>query len=69
MASIEGFRVQNFRALRDITLGKVSYGQNATALTPFTVVIGKNGAAKARFLMLSASSPTASLPMWKPPAT
>ena len=50
MASIEGFRVQNFRALRDITLGKVSYGQNATALTPFTVVIGKNGAGKSTLL-------------------
>ncbi|MFC0036212.1 AAA family ATPase [Cardiobacterium valvarum] len=50
MAVIEGFRVQNFRALRDITLGKVSYGQNATALTPFTVVIGKNGAGKSTLL-------------------
>ena len=50
MASIEGFRVQNFRALRDITLGKVSYGQNAAALTPFTVVIGKNGAGKSTLL-------------------
>ena len=50
MASIEGFRVQNFRALRDITLGKVSYGQDATALTPFTVVIGKNGVGKSTLL-------------------
>ena len=46
MAIIEGFRVQNFRALRDITLGKISYGQEAEALTPFTVVIGKNGVGK-----------------------
>lgn len=42
MAIIEGFRVQNFRALRDVTLGKLS-GQSSEPLTPFTVVIGKNG--------------------------
>lgn len=46
MAIIEGFRVQNFRALRDVSLGKLS-GQNAgEPLTPFTVVIGKNGVGK-----------------------
>ncbi len=45
MAMIEGFRVQNFRALRDVTLGKLS-GQGAQPLTPFTVVIGKNGVGK-----------------------
>ncbi|MDR0379242.1 MAG: AAA family ATPase [Candidatus Accumulibacter sp.] len=45
MAIIEGFRVQNFRALRDVTLGKLS-GQSGDSLTPFTVVIGKNGAGK-----------------------
>ncbi|EHM54301.1 AAA family ATPase [Cardiobacterium valvarum] len=50
MAVIEGFRVQNFRALRDITLGKVYIRQNAAALTPFTVVIGKNGAGKSTLL-------------------
>lgn len=46
MPQIEGFRVQNFRALRDITLGKVSGPSDQSALTPFTVVIGKNGAGK-----------------------
>lgn len=46
MALIEGFRVQNYRALRDVTLGKVSYEQQAEPLTPFTVVIGKNGVGK-----------------------
>ncbi|MFZ5462452.1 MAG: AAA family ATPase [Pseudomonadota bacterium] len=45
MAVIEGFRVQNFRALRDVTLGKLS-GTTGEPLTPFTVVIGKNGAGK-----------------------
>jgi predicted ATPase len=46
MAQIEGFRVRNYRALRDVTLGKLSTGQKVDPLTPFTVVIGKNGAGK-----------------------
>ena len=46
MAIIEGFRVQNFRALRDVTLGKLSGEQTGAPLTPFTVVIGKNGVGK-----------------------
>ena len=46
MPQIEGFRVQNFKALKDVTLGKVSWGGNIDPLTPFTVVIGKNGAGK-----------------------
>ncbi len=46
MAIIEGFRVQNFRALRDVTLGKLSGEQAGKPLTPFTVVIGKNGVGK-----------------------
>ena len=46
MALIEGFRVQNYRALRDVTLGKLSSQQGGQPLTPFTVVIGKNGVGK-----------------------
>jgi predicted ATPase len=46
MAVIEGFRVQNFRALRDVTLGKIFAQKTGEPLTPFTVVIGKNGAGK-----------------------
>jgi len=46
MAIIEGFRVQNFRALRDVTLGKLSGQPSGEPLTPFTVVIGKNGSGK-----------------------
>ena len=46
MALIEGFRVQNYRALRDVTLGKLSNQQDGEPLTPFTVVIGKNGVGK-----------------------
>ena len=46
MAIIEGFRVQNFRALHDVTLGKLSGQTSGEPLTPFTVVIGKNGVGK-----------------------
>ena len=46
MALIEGFRVQNYRSLRDVTLGRLSGNADADALTPLTVVIGKNGAGK-----------------------
>jgi predicted ATPase len=46
MALIEGFRVQNYRSLRDVTLGKLSGQQGGEALTPLTVVIGKNGVGK-----------------------
>lgn len=46
MGLIEGFRVQNYRALRNVTPGKLSSRQGGAPLTPFTVVIGKNGVGK-----------------------
>ncbi|MDP2751889.1 MAG: AAA family ATPase [Rhodocyclaceae bacterium] len=46
MAKIEGFRIKNFRALKDITLGQLWNQQNAEPLMPMTVVIGKNGVGK-----------------------
>jgi predicted ATPase len=46
MAIIEGFRVKNFRALKDVTLGKLSGQSEGDPLTPLTVVIGKNGVGK-----------------------
>lgn len=46
MARIEGIRICNFRALRDVTLGKLWDLQGAQPLTPLTVVIGKNGVGK-----------------------
>ena len=46
MPKIEGFRVKNYRVLRDITLGKLWNTQNAKSLTPMTAVIGKNGVGK-----------------------
>jgi predicted ATPase len=46
MALIEGFRVQNYRSLKDVTLGRLSTQQDTEPLTPLTVVIGKNGVGK-----------------------
>lgn len=46
MAIIEGFHVENFRALRNVSLGKLSGQPSGEPLTPFTVVIGKNGVGK-----------------------
>ena len=46
MAKIEGFRVKNFKVLRDITLGRLWNQQQNETLTPMTAVIGKNGVGK-----------------------
>ncbi|WP_417912900.1 AAA family ATPase [Candidatus Electronema sp. TJ] len=49
MALIEGFRIQNYRSLRDIAMGRIGTVpelRNAVPLTPLTVVIGKNGVGK-----------------------
>lgn len=46
MPMIEGFRVQSFRALKDVSLGKMWTSQKVQPLTALTVVIGKNGVGK-----------------------
>ncbi|HTS26889.1 MAG TPA: AAA family ATPase [Bryobacteraceae bacterium] len=46
MPLIEGFRVQNYRALKDITIGKLWDQQNVAPLSPLVAVIGKNGVGK-----------------------
>lgn len=49
MALIEGFRIQNYRALRNIAMGRIGTDQelrSAQVLTPMTAVIGKNGVGK-----------------------
>ena len=47
MARIEGFRIANFKALRDISLGSNWWeGLGTVPLTPLTTVIGKNGVGK-----------------------
>ena len=46
MAIIEGIRIQNYRVLKDITLGRLWDKPDQAALTPMTAVIGKNGVGK-----------------------
>ncbi len=46
MATIEGFRIANYRVLKDVTLGKLWNTQRVKPLTPMTAVIGKNGVGK-----------------------
>ncbi len=46
MAKIEGFRIKNFRSLKDVTLGRLWNQRKAEPLAPMTAVIGKNGVGK-----------------------
>ena len=46
MAKIEGFRIKNFRVLKDVSLGRLWNQQQSEPLTPMTAVIGKNGVGK-----------------------
>lgn len=46
MPIIEGFRVQNYRALKDVSLGRFWNQQKNDPLTPLVAVIGKNGVGK-----------------------
>jgi predicted ATPase len=46
MARIEGFRIKNYKTLKDVALGRLWSDTGAEALTPMTVVVGKNGAGK-----------------------
>lgn len=46
MANIIGIKVNNFRGLRDVTVGSVWLGPKQRPLTPMTVIIGKNGVGK-----------------------
>lgn len=46
MAKIEGFRIRNYRTLRDIKLGRLWNDKGTGDLAPMTAVIGKNGAGK-----------------------
>lgn len=45
MPTIEGFHVRNYRSLRDVRLGKL-WNTKSEPLTPFSVVIGRNGVGK-----------------------
>ena len=46
MATIEGFRVKNFKSLKDVALGRLWNQRQNEPLTPMTSVIGKNGVGK-----------------------
>ena len=46
MAKIEGFRVINFKVLKDVTLGRLGHLREKQPLTSMTAVIGKNGVGK-----------------------
>ena len=46
MAKIEGFRVRNFKVLKDVTLGRLWLQPADLSLTAMTAVIGKNGVGK-----------------------
>ena len=46
MPIIEGFRVENYRALKGVSLGRFWNQQQNSPLTPLVAVIGKNGAGK-----------------------
>lgn len=46
MARIEGIRIQNFRGLKDVALGRLWDTPESEPLTAMTVVIGKNGVGK-----------------------
>ena len=46
MPIIEGIRIQNYRVLRNVTLGRTLGSAEVVPLTPMTAVIGKNGVGK-----------------------
>ena len=46
MAKIDGFRVKNYRVLKEMALGRLWDRQQDKVLTPLTAVIGKNGVGK-----------------------
>ncbi len=50
MAILEGIQIQNFRALRDVTLGRTLYEQKQPALPRLVTVIGANGSGKSSLL-------------------
>jgi predicted ATPase len=50
MSKFDGFRVKNFKSLKDISLGRLWNKQKVEPLSPLTAVIGKNGVGKSSLL-------------------
>jgi len=50
MSLIQGIRIRNYRALRDVKLGRLWNDRSCEPLTPLTAIIGKNGAGKSSVL-------------------
>ncbi len=50
MATLEGIRIQNFRALKDVSLGKTFESLSVEALPRFLAVIGPNGSGKSTLM-------------------
>ncbi len=50
MAILEGIQVKNFRALREVTLGRTIYDSGSQALPRLVAVIGANGTGKSSLL-------------------
>lgn len=50
MAILEGIQIRNFRALREVTLGKTIYESSSTKLPRLLAVIGANGSGKSSLL-------------------
>ncbi|MQM29008.1 MAG: ATPase [Candidatus Accumulibacter phosphatis] len=50
MAILEGIQIQNYRALKDVTLGRTLYDRKQDALPRLLTVIGANGSGKSSLL-------------------
>ena len=50
MAILEGMQIQNYRSLKDVTLGKTMYEREQDALPRLVTVIGANGSGKSSLL-------------------
>lgn len=50
MARIEGIRIQNYRSLKDVTVGRTFEKQKGEALQPLIAVIGPNGSGKSALM-------------------
>ncbi len=71
MAMIEGFRIQNYRALKDIAMGRIGTDtklRKAKPLTPMTTVIGKNGVGKSSIFDAFVFSRIVCIQTWRLPA-